>query len=309
MEEVWIFANPIAGRGRCRLIAENLQSALRSGGYDSRLFLERADRLGDDQLTGRPRAAIVIGGDGTIRGVAQRLYLSPRGAVPAPPLLPIPLGTANLLSRHLGIRRGDALRPEWVVKTLGQYRIWLLDAAMANGQLCLMMAHVGFDAQVVHELARIRRGPIRYASYVLPALRSMVSYHFPSLSVRVDGRAILTDRPALAFIANIPEYGAGFSLVPSAAGNDGVLDVCVVGCRDHYELLDLMLRAAGGSHIRSSKTILARGRVIEVTARPAAPVQVDGEAAGTSPLVVRIAPQRIAFVVPKAAYTSSPVSV
>jgi len=56
-----------------------------------------------------------------------------------------------------------------------------------NGKLFLLMVGVGFDAAVVHALARIRRGPITMVDYALPAAWTVATYQFPSLRVKVDG--------------------------------------------------------------------------------------------------------------------------
>jgi hypothetical protein len=42
-QRVLIFANPIAGRGKGRRIAERLRARLASDGYEPRVFLERPD--------------------------------------------------------------------------------------------------------------------------------------------------------------------------------------------------------------------------------------------------------------------------
>src|SRR5688572_11424385 len=108
--DVLIFANPIAGRGRGRVIAERLAGRLAAEGFRPTLLLERADQVKRDQLDPEARAAIVIGGDGTVRSVAKCLFYQTEQGQEGPPLLIVPMGTANLLGRHLGIR--------WDVKDL-----------------------------------------------------------------------------------------------------------------------------------------------------------------------------------------------
>jgi len=77
MRTVLIFANPIAGQGRGQRIAQALRTILFSSGFDARVFLDRPqevtrDALGDAE-DAQFAAAISIGGDGTLRGVVQRL--------------------------------------------------------------------------------------------------------------------------------------------------------------------------------------------------------------------------------------------
>src|SRR5437763_16680164 len=82
-EQVLIFANPIAGRGKAKRIAAGLEEELKKRGYGVRVFFSRPAELEHAQeylsmasgakssKGGKVKAAIVIGGDGTLRGVAQ----------------------------------------------------------------------------------------------------------------------------------------------------------------------------------------------------------------------------------------------
>ena len=108
-DRVLIFANPIAGRGLGEAIARRVRAGLAAGGYDARPWLRPAGELTAADLTPGVTAAVAIGGDGTIRGVAERLHaLAAAAGRGPPPLLVVPLGTANLLGRHLGIDWDDA---------------------------------------------------------------------------------------------------------------------------------------------------------------------------------------------------------
>src|SRR5205807_7094329 len=131
-------------------------------GYDVRVSLTRPDLLRENELCRDARAAIVIGGDGTLRAVAERLL---RYGPPIPPILPVPLGTANLMGRHLGIQWTDLTLEDQVVAAVARRRVLQMDAGRANGRLFLLMAGVGFDAHVVHELDRLRSGPISFVNY------------------------------------------------------------------------------------------------------------------------------------------------
>src|SRR4051794_30585075 len=144
-------------------------------------MLDRADRVNDDRFPEDVRAVISIGGDGTVRGVARRLLQ--RFGDRTPPLLAVPMGTANLLGRHLGTLWNDRDLPENVSRAIDARRTLNLDAASANGELFLLMAGIGLDARVVHELDRVRSGPIDYTSYALPAALALGFYKYPPLNV------------------------------------------------------------------------------------------------------------------------------
>lgn len=316
MDRVLIFANPIAGRGRGAAVACALADRLHTEGFDVSLLMDRLDRI--DCGGEKPvRAAIIVGGDGTLRHVAGRMLEScsqgsgVRGQKPAlttdpqtlttiPPLLIVPMGTANLMGRHLGIAWSSALAGEQIVQTLRRGRTVYLDAATANGELFLLMAGVGIDGWVIHELDRLRRGPIRVSSYVMPVLRALVRYDFPPISVTVDGRLVFGPQPGMAFVGNVREYGTGFPILPHARSDDDLLDVCVLPCASRARMCTLALAAAAGRHLRAGGVVYLKGKHVRIESPRPVPAQADGEAAGFTPLDISLLPQRIPFIVPGA---------
>jgi YegS/Rv2252/BmrU family lipid kinase len=306
-QRVFIFANPIAGRGRGAEIARRLHARLGAEGYDVDPVLEKPEDVDVGRLGGEPgaAAAIVIGGDGTLRAVAHRLFLDREGAsgsaiVDSPPLLIVPLGTANLMGRHLGIRWHPATLTDQVAAALARRRVVRLDTARVNGRLFLLMAGVGFDAHVVHELDRMRRGPIKFLSYFAPTMMALRAYAFPPLTVTVDGRRVFGPEPAVAFVGNLPEYGTGFPILPLAKADDGVLDVCVLPCRSRGDVVRLFLKAAAGEHVRAEGVVYVKGRHVRIEAAQGtqAPIQVDGDPAGHTPAEIDLLPIRLPFIVP-----------
>ena len=306
MQRVVIFANPIAGSGRSRALADQIEQHLRRRGYRPQVLLTRVD---SGQLVIAEQdigAAIVIGGDGTLRAVADWAIGSAvapgekigTGAIFSPPLLLVPVGTANLMGRHLGIAFGDPDPAQQVVRALEHGRIVHLDVARTRGGIFLLVAGVGFDAAVVHELSRCRTGPIAKLNYIAPALRTLLSYDFPPLSIVADDRPIFGPAPALALIGNIPEYGTGFPLLPHAKPDDQLLDLCVMPCANRRQLLQLFVAAAAGQHIEQDGVVYTKARSIRIDSPRPVPVQVDGEPAGFTPLHIDLLPGRIPFIVP-----------
>jgi YegS/Rv2252/BmrU family lipid kinase len=295
MADVLIFANPIAGKGRGRKIAADLVARLTVDGFAPQAVLQRCDQFAFEKL-GIPRAVIAIGGDGTIRQVAAAVLR----AYPndPPPLLIVPMGTANLLGRHLNIAWSSETLVTEVSAALQAGHKVKLDAAAANNELFLLIAGIGMDARIVHELDRIRSGPIDYTSYVLPAALALGLYTFPPLTVTVDGRPISADIPSLAFVGNVKEYGTGFPILPHARPDDGLLDVCVLACANRRQAMRLLLQAAAGEHLQAEGTIYTKGREICIESPAPVPVQIDGDAAGHTPLEIHVLPTRLSFIVP-----------
>jgi diacylglycerol kinase family enzyme len=295
-DSVLIFANPIAGHGQGRAVAERLAQRLARDRFSPTLVFKRPDDVKDKEIDATARAAIAIGGDGTVRGVATRLFKSFAGNMP--PLLVVPMGTANLLGRHLGTHWRERELPGRVSAALQARRTMQLDAASANGELFLLMAGVGLDARVVHELDRIRAGPIDITDYALPAALALGFYRYPPLTVTVNERVLCKDLPAVAYVGNVKEYGTGFPILPHAVPNDGLLDVCVMPTANRADAVRHLLHAAAGEHLAAEGTIYTKGRRIQITSAEPVPVQIDGEAAGHTPLDIDLLPARVPFIVP-----------
>lgn len=297
-ERILIFANPIAGRGRGLAIARSLSTHLAAAGYVADTFTDRPDQLPPTILMPAARAAIVIGGDGTLRAAAEWLAsLRDQGAGDIPPLLVVPLGTANLMGRHLGLSwRKRTLAPQ-VAAAIERLQVRQVDAARANGRLFLLMAGVGFDAHIVHELDRIRTGPITYASYVMPTIGALASYRYHALRVIADGVEVFTLGPAIAFVGNVPEYGTGFPMLPLARSDDGLLDVCVLPCRNPVDVVKLFALAAAGAHPDAEGVVYLKARHVVIESPEVVRVQLDGDAAGTTPLQIDLLPFSLPFIV------------
>ena len=291
---IWIFANPIAGRGVGAKIADELERQFKGEGLRVDKFLEKPSELSDEQLRGPARAAIVIGGDGTLRGAAERLLRA--GSVP--PLLPVPLGTANLMGRHLGIRWNLGPVASQVSQAVNKGTIRYLDAGRANDRLFLLMAGVGFDAQVVYHLDRLRRGPIQVWDYLVPAALSLLTPPVWPLRVSLDGQEIFPEQSGMAFVGNLSEYGTGFPVLPYARADDGLLDVCVLPCKSHVDLVRLFLLAAAGEHVQAEGAVYQRGKHVDIESPGQVLVQVDGDPAGFTPVHVDLLPTQLPFIVP-----------
>jgi diacylglycerol kinase (ATP) len=160
------------------------------------------------------------------------------------------------------------------------------------------MAGIGIDGQIIHEMDRIRSGPIQYASYVIPAALALAKYRYVPLEVTVDGEMIFASAPAMAFIANISEYGTGFPVAPDAQPDDGLLDVCIVPIVSLAEGVRQFFHAAAGELVLGEGVVYARGKEIEIHSPTPVPVQIDGDPAGHTPTRIGLLSTRVPFIVP-----------
>ena len=294
---VLIMANPIAGRGKGKGLAQGLGHRLAQAGWQVAVVFDKAESIdASDLVKKQPDVAIVVGGDGTLRGIAE-LFVHSFEPARLPPILVVPLGTANLMGRHLGVDWRASGFTSAVVEAIQRRRIALVDVARANERIFLLMVGVGIDGAVVHELSRIRTGPIDLTSYVLPAALALQSYSYPPLRVLVDGREVFPMSAGMAFVGNVSEYGTGFPILPHARSDDRALDVCVLPCRSRPEAVNMVLRAAAGEHLSMEGVVYTKGTRVRIESNHQIPVQIDGEAAGHTPVEIELLPVKLPFIV------------
>lgn len=282
MSPIDVIFNKKSGLGQARATALHLEKNLGSLGHEARAI--EIESWPTDRRAG---ALVIVGGDGTVKWAVERGLKSNH----LPPIAIAPFGTANLLSIHLNHRYARGKIVSAIDRMIRTNRIRKIDLAQANGQAMLLMAGIGFDANVVHDLAARRTGPIKKLSYLAPIIRSILAFKPGEIDVKIDGKSIFKGRAA-ALVANIPEYGLGFSLAPNAKSDDGLLDVVVLPMGSLLGVVRQTISAAIQHRILST-AITSRGRVIEVDGNER--VQIDGEASGRLPLKVEVDDRRVNF--------------
>ena len=166
---VVIQRNPTSGSGGGARQLLILIRELRSFGFRVRLFAsrQRLDQfLQCSDVRAQIRCIVAAGGDGTVGSVVNRHADMP--------IASLPLGTENLLARHLQIPRCGS----FVARLIKHGAMQSFDVGSVNGQQFLLMLSVGVDADVVRRLHTSRRGNIRHSSYIRPIFGSFCGYGF-----------------------------------------------------------------------------------------------------------------------------------
>jgi diacylglycerol kinase family enzyme len=287
---VLIVVNATAGRGGRRTAIADLIGALQHSGS----HVERVDSLdglseqsGQLVKTGQLRAVVAAGGDGTVAEVVNR-------TPPDTPIAVYPLGTENLLAKYLQIE-ADAVK---FAHMIAQGRTACLDAGRANGRLFLLMAGIGFDAEVVRRLHNARDGNITHWTYVKPILQSIRSYNYPELRVYCAPSG--EPDPILcrfAFVFNLPKYGGGLRIAPAADGADGMLDLCAFEHGGLVAGLKYVAAVALGMHKRLKDFTRWRGQQLRIESDDPVPYELDGDVGGMLPLTIEVVARRLRLLV------------
>jgi diacylglycerol kinase (ATP) len=232
---------------------------------------------------------VAAGGDGTVSLIANRTSAHTSIAV-------FPLGTENLLAKHLGVKACPIQVAEIVAAGQGI----ALDAGQANGRLFLVMAGVGFDAEVVRRVDQSRTGNIHRLAYAQPILDSIRSYDYPTISIQgwdEKGKEF-HHQAKWVFAVNLPRYAAGLRIAPSAKGTDGQLDLCAFKGGSLVSGLTYLTGVIFGQHEKWEDCIQSRAVQLVLESQKPVPYQLDGDPGGKLPVKIGVLPGRLRVLVP-----------
>jgi diacylglycerol kinase (ATP) len=301
---VVISANPKSGAYDRLSLVDELRKSIETAGYRCELHTDlaqmsqRAKTLTDEGVL---RTVVAAGGDGTAAMVAS---LIPFGV----PLTLFPTGSENLLAKHLSVTADVAS----CTSAIRKLRTKDLDVMMVNERLSLLMASVGFDAEVVRRVHQTRRSHITRWSYWWAILNSLVHYRWPDLRIEIrDDRDQIVEETigSWIFIFNVPRYAAGLSIIDDAIEDDGYLDVGVFGRGGLIQGLWCYWAVVRGNHhqLKQWRRFRARSIKIESTGSKnltqnrkhsvVASCQTDGDWACELPVTIRISDRKLAIVV------------
>lgn len=278
----------------------------------------------EDPGVGQARAAVeagvdlvvAVGGDGTVRAVAEAL------AGTGVPMGLMPLGTGNLLARNLDIPLNDPLAAlqlaidgrdcpidvGWlrVEKWESQMDDDIAEAADSlpddtdtpRDHIFLVIAGLGFDAAMVADADDQLKAKVGWIAYFVAGVR-----HLHGRRLRVD--LTLDDSPTQhlrarsLLVGNCGRLPGGITLLPDAVIDDGELDIAAIDTRGGIagwaQLFgEVVLQGVGVRNELPAKI----GRIDHMRARTARivvaggeHVQVDGDIVGhASEVTTRVDP-------------------
>jgi YegS/Rv2252/BmrU family lipid kinase len=287
--KILVIVNPVAGRGRAPALAERVATLLGADGHDAQVV--RTQAAGDAAAAareheGRVECIVVLAGDGTLSEVVNGLR--DPGATP---LTQLPLGTANLLARDLGLPD----RPEGLAALVREGRQRRIDLGRVNGRRFLLLASCGFDALVTRVL-RERRERLGFRGYLRPIAAAIRDYRPPRLEILLDDAERL---PAeLVLVTNVRSYGGLFVVADAARCDSGRLHVVVFPRAHIPDLLRIAWAARRGTVASLPGVQILTARSVRIEADAPAPVEVDGDYWGTTPVALEIEPAVVPVLVP-----------
>jgi YegS/Rv2252/BmrU family lipid kinase len=268
-----------------------VRKAMTELGWDEPLWLETrpddtGERLAREAVRSGVDLVLASGGDGTITACAGGVAGS------GVPLGVLPCGTGNLLARNLGLplSMDEAL----TIALTGSDR--RLDVGIANDRPFVVMAGIGFDAELLAGASEQLKKRLGWAAYMVSALRHLRDRP-ARVTLRTEGGPPRRYWASGVIIGNVGSLQGNVPLLPDAKPDDGVLDVAVLAAWEWTGWLrlatDVLLRRSTSrlTHLTCRELLIDVGR--------ARPWQVDGDVVGSSRrLKVTVRPQTLVLRVP-----------
>lgn len=288
--QILIIVNPAAGRVRsAERHLRRFVAALERRGCT--VVLRRAGpSLGEVERLARDvepviEAIVAAGGDGTVNAVVNGLAGRPL------PIGMLPLGSANVLSREIGLPRDpEALAA--VMTSVPASPIW---PGRVGTRLFVVMASAGFDSEIVAAVGpwlKRRAGRLAFAWAFLVRLWR---YRACELTIRADG---VEHRAAAVIVANARHYAGPFIVAPEADLAEPAFELVLFGRAGRWAVLRSASALLIGRLPRLAEIMVLRARQAIVSADRRLPVQADGEIVGGLPVTIEVADRPLFLIRP-----------
>lgn len=279
--------NPAAGRNR-RQRFDEIVNLLRKEGCV--VTVRKTDARGDAEVIVRESGAsgfdlvAAAGGDGTINEVVNGL------AGTGLALGIIPIGTANVIADEIGLSKD----PREIARVLAKGPLRPIRVGRANGRRFVMMAGVGFDANVIRTVSLKLKKVLGPLAYVWTSAVQGFRDPFAHCAVTVDGQGYST---VSAVACNGRRYGGPFIAAPKANLADDSFQVVLMKGRGWFSVARYGVSLVFGKVAMWPDVEVITGRDVVISGATGQAVQADGDIIAALPVRIVIDPEpvRLAF--------------
>lgn len=285
-----LIVNPVAGQGRIERVLPEVQAKLKAAGFNLAVYLieheGQAVRFAREATKRGIQTVIVAGGDGTlsevVNGVAgEKVRL---GLIPA--------GTGDVFAHEMGI---PTHQPFEACNIIIEGKTKQIDLGRADDRYFVLMAGIGFDAQVVRDVKPEVKKLLKDLAYPLAGVETLLTYQPVLLRVRIDDRFT---RGSFVVVGNARYYGGRLKVTKEAQIDDGLLDVCVFTGKTMASFVQFVSAVITGLHLSLKEVEYYRAKEIDITSDEPVLVQTDGELIGRTPMKFSVVPKALTVLAP-----------
>lgn len=269
-----IILNPYANRWGAKKKAELVKQAAQQAGldYDLSLTTKRKDgtQLAVEAVKAGYGAVVAAGGDGTINEVINGL-IHASGDEPTVPLGVLPMGTGNDLNDMIGFPR----ELNSIMAYLAEGKTRQIDAGRMNDHYFANNCALAMEPMVTLENEKMTRlsGNIRYIAALIKSLFKLQAW---DMKITWDDGEYIGPTLLLS-VCNGPRTGGQFMMAPGAKFDDGLFNFIHAPDLPMIQVLGILPRLFGGSHINHPKVNQYQTTRLTVESNPGTPIHADGE--------------------------------
>ncbi len=212
----------------------------------------------------KPQQVVAVGGDGTVKLVAECLIHTNilLGILPA--------GSANGLARELGISDN----PQKAMDVLVEAHSKIIHITLINNHLCIHLSDIGLNAYAMKKFkTQYGRG---MWGYVIASLKVLLVNPIIEIKMQIGDKKIET-KAEMIVIANATKYGTGALINPIGQLDDALFEVIVI---KKISFLEVFKMVFSHTSYDPNKTEIFQTAQLSMRATKKIHFQVDGEYLG-----------------------------
>ncbi|MEO0869274.1 MAG: methylglyoxal synthase [Cyanobacteria bacterium J06642_11] len=237
---------------------------------------------------------IASGGDGTVSAIAGVTMET------GIPLGVIPRGTANAFSVAMGIPTD--LQQACEAIAAGNTRV--VDAAYCNDIPMILLAGVGFEAEVVENANRELKNQLGALAYVLSGAQQFFAQEPFQVDIEIEGQTISVETVAVTVANAAPPTSVMAQGFGDVIPDDGLLEVTIPIPQTRLQGVNMMASLFTSALVKSQfereDVLCLRTPRLRVTTDPSQKLVVDGELWDANPIEFRCVPRGLTIFSPLA---------
>ena len=232
----------------------------------------------------KPERILIVGGDGTIKMVADAM--GNKDVI----LGILPAGTSNGLAVDLNLSRS------WVenLDIAFNNNYLELDTIIINNQKCFHLSDLGLNAEF---LKNYKKSKIRGKwGYFFQAIKNLLDFRKPFIATITANDTKIVCKARMIVIANSKKYGTGIVINPNGVMNDGKFELVILKDLDFLLFRNILM---GSIPMKSEKIEIISTDRATIKTNSLISFQIDGEFGGyESELEISMSPYKTKIAIP-----------
>jgi diacylglycerol kinase (ATP) len=232
----------------------------------------------------KPTQAIAVGGDGTVKLVAECIMQT------SIILSILPGGSANGLARELGIPEDPIKALDVVVHGMTRK----IHTTTVNDQLCIHLSDIGLNAYLMKKFES--NGVRGMWGYMVASIKVLLQNSLMDIEMMIEGEKIKL-KAFMVVIANATMYGTGAVINPIGNLDDEYFEVIVI---KQISVLEVFKMVVSHQSYDEEKTKVYQTSSLTMKSKRKVHFQVDGEYLGKiNTVTANLVPDSLNVKVPK----------